>query len=179
MNKIIIACLFIMFFKLTYSQDLPIDTASGKILYTEVVKVDSISKEKSYSKTKEWFALNFKSANDEIQLDDKENFTIIGKGAIKVTLMSFDAGFVRFTIKVQAKDNKYKYEISDLVHDSKTAKRPEMEGGNLENIKPDCGGLSMTKGQWNDIKTQADKQVQILIQSLKTKISTNKTESDW
>lgn len=179
MNKIIIGCLFLMLFNITHSQGLPIDEASGKIIYVEIVKADSISKEKIYSKTKEWFALNFKSSNDVIQLDDRENFTIIGKGAIKVNLMSFDAGFVRFTIKVQAKDNKYKYEISDFVHDAKSAKRPEMEGGSLENVKPDCSGISMTKGQWNDIKTQADNQVKLLIQSLKTKISTNNTESDW
>lgn len=54
-----------------------------------------------------------------------------------------------------------------------------MQGGNLENIKPDCGVFFMIKGQWSNIKTQADTQVQLLIQSLKINISSTKTESDW
>ena len=45
-------------------QTLPIDSTTGKITYTEVVKVDSITKDQLYSRALVWFTKTFKSAKD-------------------------------------------------------------------------------------------------------------------
>ncbi|MCY2955669.1 MAG: DUF4468 domain-containing protein [Planctomycetota bacterium] len=58
-------------------QTLPIDSIAGKITYTEVVKVDSATKDQLYSRALEWFANTFKSAKNAIDLSDR------GSGFIK------------------------------------------------------------------------------------------------
>ena len=68
-----------------FAQDnpiLPIDEKTGKIVYSEIVKVDSTSSPELYLRAKTWFVRNFNSANNVIQLDDKESGKIIGKRGI-------------------------------------------------------------------------------------------------
>lgn len=52
----------------------------GKVVYTGIIQVDSTDKSKLYNKVKKWFVEQYKSAKDVIQLDDKENGEVIGKG---------------------------------------------------------------------------------------------------
>lgn len=90
----------------------------GKINFSETVNVDSTKKDILYSKSKLWFANTFKSAKDVIQLDDKENGIILGKGIYQDTEKVGLAGTIqrnwKFTIKIQLKDAKYKAEIYDI-----------------------------------------------------------------
>src|SRR6266496_2496034 len=58
----------------------PVDTVTGEIKFTEVVYVDSISKLLLYSRAREWFTKAFKSSKAVLDLDDKENGKLIGKG---------------------------------------------------------------------------------------------------
>ena len=55
----------------------------GKINYSEVVNVDSVKKEELYNRAKHWLVETFNSAKDVIQIDDKENGEIVGKGYFK------------------------------------------------------------------------------------------------
>lgn len=91
------------------------------VVYTEVVKADSITKEELYNRAKRFFVENYKSANDVVQLDDKENGEIIGKGIFKVMYNQGIAGMqptsVYHTISVAVKEGRYKYEIKDLIID--------------------------------------------------------------
>ena len=45
--------------------------------FTEVIEVE-LSKEEIYNKIKEWVAINYKSAQDVIQLDSKDKIIIKG-----------------------------------------------------------------------------------------------------
>ncbi len=89
------------------------------IIYTEVIKLDSVSKEELYDRAKRFFVENYKSANDVIQLDDKENGEIVGKGVFKVNFNQGIAGIqptsVYHTILIAVKDGRYKYEIKNLI----------------------------------------------------------------
>lgn len=82
--------------------------------YTDVVDIPGKSSEKLYKGANEWFALTFNSANDVIQLNDPAEKKIIGKGMkqvvylIKNTPVSLD---VFFTLLVQFKDERYKYDL--------------------------------------------------------------------
>lgn len=96
----------------------PIPMVDKKVNYSEVVTVDSSSKKDVlYGKSKLWFANTFKSSNNVVQLDDKENGIILGKGTIiknEVKGLTNIRKTWNFTIKIQVKDGKYKAEIYDI-----------------------------------------------------------------
>ena len=58
----------------------------GKVDYTEVVHVDSVSKNELYARAKLWLVDTYKSSINVIQLEDKENGEIIGKGFSEIDL---------------------------------------------------------------------------------------------
>lgn len=87
----------------------------GDMLFTEIVTVDSSSKDELYLNASSFFANQFKSANHVIQLQDKQAGVLIGKGtgkiyndedAVMTTVYNFN-----FTMRITVKDNRYKYEI--------------------------------------------------------------------
>jgi hypothetical protein len=93
---------------------------NGLVVYTNVIKVDGVTKDQLYNRAKIFFVKNYKSANDVIQLDDKETGQIVGKGIIKVIHNTeliggpFEAKFSH-TLSVTVKDGRYKYEFTNLV----------------------------------------------------------------
>jgi hypothetical protein len=91
-------------------------SVDGKINFNEVVFVDGASKDDLYSRAKLWFADAFKSSNYVIQLDDRENGVILGKGTLRIE----EPGSMTrptvvktwgFTIKVQVREGRYKAEL--------------------------------------------------------------------
>lgn len=97
-------------------------TKDGKIHYEEVVEVTA-SKNNLYSNAKMWFVDTFKSADDVIQMDDKELGVIIGKGFSDIYVDTKILGDISktktrayYTIKVQLKENKYKVDIYDIYY---------------------------------------------------------------
>lgn len=83
----------------------------------EVVQVDSMTKKELYQKAKLFFIDNFKSAKDIIQMDDAENGIIIGKGISKFSFWNVMAQAelpMRMTIKIEVKDNRFRYTIYDV-----------------------------------------------------------------
>ena len=103
------------------SPTVPIDSATNKITYSKVVWVDSsLLKLELFSRAREWFAKAFKSSNNVIQMEDKENGKIVGKGLTQVYCKSLGgdrkSGFINFTLSIYIKDGRYKYEITDFYH---------------------------------------------------------------
>lgn len=90
-------------------------TKDGKLFFTNVVTVDSTFKKNDlYSKARQWFVNYYKSADDVLQMDDKEEGKLIGKGLHKYNFFNgLDASEVNlfFTVNITVKDGKYKYEI--------------------------------------------------------------------
>lgn len=87
----------------------------GVVTYTNVIQVDGTNKDELYSRAKKWFATMYKSANDVIQLDDKENGEIIGKGNFKISYYARNP-IINHTITISIKDGRFKYVITDLVY---------------------------------------------------------------
>lgn len=106
-----------------YSQDNPFTDVfplvKDEVNYTEVVQVEGVLAPELYKRAKIWLVDAFKSSKDVIQNDDKDNFIVIGKG--------FFTGFGHnkavqnakywFTIRIDCKDNRYRYVVSDFVYD--------------------------------------------------------------
>lgn len=102
-----------------YLEVLPINELKF-VAYSDVVLLDStIRKEDLYNRSKRFFVDYYKSAKDVIQLDDKENGEVIGKGLFKTmwqntAFSSFEVS-VYHTVQISVKDGKYKYEIKDFI----------------------------------------------------------------
>lgn len=118
MKKIILSLLafvpFISFAQLI--DELPKDE-NGKLLYTDVIQADSIKMDQLYLNSKQFFVDAFKSAKDVIQLEDKEAGIVIGKGFSDIVIKSLGLGVKEqmwYTIKIQSKDGRFRYDIYDI-----------------------------------------------------------------
>lgn len=76
--------------------------------YYEIIKVDSLSKAQIYNRSKEWIALNYKSANDVIQFDTKDQ--IIVKGVFKIPYLTYEYTY-NHSLIMYFKENRFKVEI--------------------------------------------------------------------
>jgi hypothetical protein len=122
MRKLFTAFLGIMPL-LTFGQlidELP-KSDNGKLNFNEVIQVDSIMQNQLYLNSKQFFIDAFKSAKDVIQMDDKDAGIIIGKAFIDVNAKMLGAYYpvkMWFTIKIQSKEGRFKYEIYDIYYEN-------------------------------------------------------------
>lgn len=104
-----------MFVTVTGWAQLPKDETTGLFTYQEVIDQPG-TPEELYTRAREWFVHAYKDANKVIQLDDKANSTIIGKGKYMVYL-SMNNRFIQHTITIEAKENRYRYTITNFILD--------------------------------------------------------------
>jgi hypothetical protein len=90
----------------------------GVVTYTNVIQVEGNNKEQLYERAKNWFVIMYKSSKDVIQLDDKENGNIIGKGNFRIVYYERDP-IINHTISLSVKDGRYKYVVNNLVYTDK------------------------------------------------------------
>lgn len=88
---------------------------------SDVRHVPGLSADVLYLRAHEWFVNNFVSANNVIQLADKENGIIMGKGSFNYfpdTNIGYVglSGFIQFTVKIILKEGRYKYIFTDFRH---------------------------------------------------------------
>lgn len=85
------------------------------IFYDGIINVDaSITQNQLYLRGKIWFVNYFKNAKAVLQLQDKEDGKLIGKGVLMYEYFDFLTiipVFVECTITISVKDGKYKYEV--------------------------------------------------------------------
>lgn len=96
----------------------------GKVHFTKIIASNDLSQEQIYNKTKLFFINNFNSSKDVIQLDDKENSIIIGKGNTTINIQSGKYTVpitMTFTIKIESKNNKCKVDVYNLVYNNESA----------------------------------------------------------
>ena len=83
--------------------------------FTEVIEVE-LSKEEIYNKIKEWVAINYKSAQDVIQLDSKDKIIIKGNISYNYQGETKDAPLFDLrldnTMIFSIRDNKYKIDFT-------------------------------------------------------------------
>lgn len=98
--------------------ELPYPTnEAGKIIFTDVVKTDNATQKQLYLSAKSWFANIFKSSQDVLQIDSKEDGILLGKGFADISIPVFLTDAINklwFTIKIELKEGKYRYSIYDI-----------------------------------------------------------------
>lgn len=93
------------------------------LTYSGVVFVDSVSsKEELFERGRIWFANTFKDSKEVLQVNDKENGELIGRGAMKFESETFSGssatrGYIYFDIKVYTKQGRYRYEVTNFTHE--------------------------------------------------------------
>jgi hypothetical protein len=123
--KHVVSLALVLIFTNAYSQlidDLPTDD-KGNLNFNEVVQVDSASKSQLHFRAKQFFADAFKSAQDVIQMDDKEAGIVIGKGwsMIYIRVMGNPVpSKMWYTVKVQSREGRYKVELYDISYEGDT-----------------------------------------------------------
>ena len=171
--------------------ELPIDTLTKMITYTEVLNIDtSITKQELYSRAREWFAKTYNSSQSVIQMDDKENGKIVGKALTQVYHKAmgsnFPSGHINYTISIYLKDGRFKYEITNFYHTGQF-----VSGGNriadfgpceeMINTKKKTWGMSYQK-TFNYYLAQLDTKTKSLINDLKESMSNKNLgnkKNDW
>jgi len=160
------------------------------LTYTEVVQVDSISQNELYNRAKLWFATIYNSSNDVIQVDNKEGGEFIGKAILKYIPNIHSGneqtkGNIKYTIKIFVKEGRYKYIITDFIHDPYGNHFGKSSMGLITTEKDCPKPKPMAKGWsnkvWADIKTQIETNMISLIANLKESMSktTESKNDDW
>lgn len=90
--------------------------------YQKIVEIPNTSQDQIYDGSKQWFAKNFHDSNSVIKYDNAEKGSIIGKGNMKfeclgdvVSCYGASNDSLRFTVKVDSKDNRARVSFEDLI----------------------------------------------------------------
>lgn len=161
MKKLIFILLFSPF--LCLSQNLAIDKESGKYTKQQVVEIENKLKDDLFNKTIEWITLNYNSADDVIQLKDKELGKIIVKGNFSSN-MYMKKGWINHTLVLDFKDNKFRYKYTDFSYYSTGSGEMPFESSIMSKKKL--------------LKTTEEK-IDNSILNLKEHLIKNKDDSNW
>lgn len=160
---------------------------NGVIVYSEVVKVDSaLTSKYLYLNAKKWLVSAFKSSRAVIETDEKDDGLIILKGfVLKGHNQEIRNPKKWFTIKLEFKDGRYKYSLSNIRYEFDV----QVMGVDLhrdvpfeEWINSSTGSTSPEKRQklndkLNEYCRELDAEFRAIIIKLKSEIG--KKEGEW
>ena len=161
--------------------------AKGFAEYTEVVALDSVSKDVLYLNALNWVNKTYKSGRSVIQSTDKDGGMIIGNansdGLVYNNIgVKSDAGYFSYTISIFCKDNRYKYVIDNITYN-----KGEMmlkSGADLGEAFPSnwtglIGNNKQTRREWKKFQFQANNEFKLIIADLKATMSSASKLNDW
>lgn len=166
---------------------------SEKLTFTETIEINNTTKNELYSRARIWFTDYFNDAQEVIQVDDKEDGQIVGKALLSYNSKIFigsaqTSGTVTYIVKIFVKDNKYKYEITNFMHEGSSTRASGITAAainfNFITTDSDCpyedikGGQGWKNKVWNDIKATINLDIDLLIPSLKDAMNTE-VNSEW
>lgn len=99
---------------------LPVDEKSGLISFNKVVEVNGISAGSLYQRAFNWANVYYKNPTDVIREKDSVGGILVCKARFKVMNpadkkgLATDAGNVMYTLKVQFKEGRYRYELTEI-----------------------------------------------------------------
>jgi hypothetical protein len=155
--------------------------------YSEIIEVPAVNKDELFIRGREWFNENFKSAKDVLQINDKENGELSGKGIMEVPFELNYVGkmkyftFVRFQMSVWVKDEKYKYELTnlDIIGDSNNIQFGLITTSNETSVKSFGYSAKKMNEMYLSIKQGAELKAKLMIEDLLAKMSKESKSSDW
>jgi hypothetical protein len=111
--------LFVTAQEADYVPNIPIDSGAHKICFSGVVKVDGVSKDRIFSRAKDWITRNYDMVLAVIVMDDPASGHLTARsrmfGSHERGLITINTPYeLSFTIDLKVKDGKYRYEITDF-----------------------------------------------------------------
>ncbi len=185
--------LWILFFGLFLSNFVLAQT--GQPLKFEGVEElgNNITADKIFTQAHIWVAENFKDANSVVQVADREAGVIVGKGFFEIYVQETKRinayyGSIYFTMKVQVKDGRFKYEFYDFRHEWKLIPKHCNDIGLIYNqkeypqtVKCTLFGDNLKQNFWDTILLKSKGKANNLTESLISHIKNSTTENntDW
>jgi len=137
----------------------------GKVFYSEVIIIEDMSASDLYANAKKWVSTTFRSAKSVTQSDIDGSMIVI-----KGRLGYIQSGDSPFTLTIQFKEGRFKYELTDLMMDIRTSgfsmTYPIEESPFVEK----CNEISLNK--YNDF-------IYDFIDGMIADIEGNKVDDDW
>jgi hypothetical protein len=99
----------------------------GSVFYEQIDSAPGLSKDEIFKRSKLWVVDAFVDAKEVIQIDNKEDGEIVGKGNLDCTYTIMGTGIpcrVYFTIKLNSKDGKHRVQIYDFSGHRYTSNKP-------------------------------------------------------
>ncbi|MCK9218633.1 MAG: DUF4468 domain-containing protein [Bacteroidales bacterium] len=148
------------------STALPLDQDSQKIMYRGVIEQEG-SPGYLYDKAISWFGFYYLNPQSVYSIQDKENGKIEGIGRMKIyyneekTGTRMDGGIILYKIKLELRNNKYRYTLTDF--NLKGTSRFPIEKW-LNKTDPSYNA------NWDSYLYQIDTTMQRLVSTLKEKM---------
>lgn len=118
-TKIIIITLICLLTSKINAQ-LPINKETGKVVFTDIVKLDGKSKKQIYDKAKLWIVSTLKSGDNMVELNGTSSDQIVGTGNIAIPSKEINSigmltnFMLNFKFIVFVKDDRLKYNIENF-----------------------------------------------------------------
>ena len=163
--------------------------ATEPITFSKVIQSDNSSKTKLFVSINDWFASNYNSANEVIQMADKDEGIIIGKGSMeyshrKISYLCY-GGWIKYTIKVYIKENRYKVELTNFTHSVKSAHGAQCALGTITDAEEHTTkgwSKKANNAVWNDLKEKSNGYSNAIFMSLNEHTDKNnaqESQDDW
>lgn len=114
MKIILFLSVFLFALKINAQQD-------TLIAYSDIVQTDSIGQNQLFINARDWFNKTFNSSKDVLQIIDKENGQLSGKGILGGTFtVKYWGDYTSpidcsFSIDIKVKEGKYKYSFTNFI----------------------------------------------------------------
>jgi hypothetical protein len=179
MKKTITIFFLTLFFSSLNAQDLPINEATEKVTFMEVVDATGLNSKEVYKELKNWAkAHDFKLKEEKSEEGELEYSATLSVPYERVKGKP-EPSTISFNVFLFAKENKYRFILTDFVHEGTNA---TISGGKLENINPECGP-SVNNVNWKFIKTKTKSGVEELLEDLRKKMKAAQNDparkKDW
>ena len=182
MKKLLFVLAFTFIGGQAFSQELPVSEKTGKVSYENVITVEGSTSSDLYISANEWFATTFNSANDVIQMQDKEAGKLIGRGVIQARLKQYGSlkysGLWNYTLSITTREGRYKYSLTNISHSGRDGIQNTMPNcGVIESNKSACN-LYYTKKKWKEEKARLNNEIISIVNSLLEYMSETNLEND-
>lgn len=164
--------------------------AQEKLTFSEVIPTENLSKMDIYAALRGWVATSYNSAQDVIQMDDKDTGIIICSALFEYSYgkLQYKAyeGVIKYTLKLQIKDGRFKAEMGNIIHQNNRGNSEKCNLGVITTaeVYTDKGlQKKFDNNVWNDIKLKSEEYATTLFTRLKTATAEatplNDQSEDW
>ncbi|MBH8567888.1 DUF4468 domain-containing protein [Microvirga sp. STS02] len=145
---------------------LPLDEQTHRVTYEGVVEVPGATQNQLYDRALEWMAKTYQSANDVVQIKDKEQGKLLAKGGILFFSHGTPMGFVVHTQTIYVKDGRYKYLMTGFKHQNILTNGPVARDGSMGALEQSTPPEGFRDKLWFEMLAGTNAKVKAMIADL-------------